>query len=52
MLIPIGVVLRLYHNERTGPYEEDASLAIEQNPYFYNGIKPITPSETRPQHRL
>ncbi len=37
-LIPISILLGLYHTKRTGPYEADASVATEQNPYVYKAV--------------
>ncbi len=38
VLIPISISFGLYHMKRTGAYEADASVAIEQNPYMYKAV--------------
>jgi hypothetical protein len=37
-LIPLCIAFGLYHTKRTGPYEADASVMTEQNPYVYKAI--------------
>ena len=38
VLIPVCILLGMYHTRKTGPYEADASLLTEQNPYAFKAI--------------
>ncbi len=38
VLIPVCILLGMYHTRKTGPYEADASLLTEQNPYAFKAV--------------
>jgi hypothetical protein len=38
VLTPICIAFGLYHMKKTGAYEADASVTLEQNPYIYKAV--------------